>query len=213
MVGQRRSVQQLVKGTQESLRKYARDFKYVQKAAEHLVLWAHDKLQSHTTLKPRSRVACQKKSVRKKKAIAGELALDESPSDHFCEYEVKVQKFILDRVAKDIRSWFAKHHVSGPSEGLYADDNWEEWWAWTVMLWQTRVHCWTASWQLRFSPVLHFSPALESQYLYAYACCGIKQWHTPNANICYFWILWIWNQEMSTTPIVCKQTHIVCFLF
>lgn len=49
--------------------------------------------------------------MRKKKAMAGELALDESPSDPVSEYEVKVHNMILDRVSEGIRSWFESNET------------------------------------------------------------------------------------------------------
>lgn len=100
------TVQRLVVGTQESLKKCARDFRGVQRAADQFVVWANEKLQDHADCEVEVQAGLPEKRVKKKKAMAGELAVDETPSDPASEYEIKVHNVILDTVAESIKRRF-----------------------------------------------------------------------------------------------------------
>ena len=99
----------LVTGTQENLRKYARDFESVKRSADVFVAWANDKLQKEKDCEEEVEDALRWKRQRKKKRMFDEMVEDETTSDSNITYQNKVHNVILDTVTESISRRFEKN--------------------------------------------------------------------------------------------------------
>ncbi|KAJ8369227.1 hypothetical protein SKAU_G00092550 [Synaphobranchus kaupii] len=81
------TAQCLVMGTKESLRKCARDFDSVRRAADTFVEWANGILQEQQDCEAEVQTALPEKRLRKKKKMPSELAEDEPITDAMRDYE------------------------------------------------------------------------------------------------------------------------------
>ena len=99
----------LVTGTQENLRKYARDFESVERSADVFVAWANDKLQKEKDCEEEVEDALPWKRPRKKKRMFDQMVEDETTSDCNTTYQNKVHNVILDTVTESISRRFEKN--------------------------------------------------------------------------------------------------------
>lgn len=98
------TAQHLVTGTEDNLRKYARDFESVKKAADNFVEWTNGILEEQQNCDAEAQTALPEKRTKKKKRRPGELAEDE-------DYEIKIHNVILDTVAESIHHRYAANAV------------------------------------------------------------------------------------------------------
>ncbi|KAL6466244.1 hypothetical protein MHYP_G00263770 [Metynnis hypsauchen] len=102
--------------THEALKQMARDFKAVKDAAENFVKWANEKLEEQDEeIDMEVEASLPLRRPKKKKSMPGEMAQDETSSDAFETYEVKVHNPIMDTVIEAIQRRFLAHG------SLYAD--------------------------------------------------------------------------------------------
>lgn len=98
----------LVTGTQENLRKYARDFESVQRSADAFVAWANDKLQNENCEAVVEDALPWKRPIKKKRMF-DEMAEDDTIADGNTNYKNKVHNVILDTVIESISRRFEKN--------------------------------------------------------------------------------------------------------
>ncbi|KAL6485944.1 hypothetical protein MHYP_G00053360 [Metynnis hypsauchen] len=110
------SAHRMVISTHEALKQMARDFKAVKDAAENFVKWANEKLEEQDEeIDMEVEASLPLRRPKKKKSMPGEMAQDETSSDAFETYEVKVHNPIMDTVIEAIQRRFLAHG------SLYAD--------------------------------------------------------------------------------------------
>lgn len=111
------SAHRMVLSTHEALKEVARDFRAVRGAADNFVKWANEKLeeQQDEEMDMEVEASLPQRRPKKKKAMPGEMAVDETSSDAFKTYEVKVHNEIMDTVIEAIQRRFLTHG------SLYAD--------------------------------------------------------------------------------------------
>lgn len=101
------TAQRLVEGTEEGLRKCARDFEGGKWAADEFVKWANGKLQEEEECELVVQAAFSERRIRKKKRMPGELVEDEQLASADTDFEVKVHNVIVDTVTAAIQRRFS----------------------------------------------------------------------------------------------------------
>ncbi|XDV21827.1 hypothetical protein PO909_026847 [Leuciscus waleckii] len=105
------SAQHLVTGTEESLRKCARDFQGVMRAADDFVEWANSILEKLEDSEAEVQTSLPEKRIRKHKRQPGELAQDEPIANADTDYKINIHNVILDTVIESFHSRYAENAV------------------------------------------------------------------------------------------------------
>lgn len=105
------TAQRLVMGTKDNLKKCARDFDGVKRAADTFVEWANGILQEQQDCDAEVQTALPEKRLRKKKKRPGELAEDEPITDAMWDYNVKIHNVVLDTVIESFHRRYAANAV------------------------------------------------------------------------------------------------------
>lgn len=101
------TAQCLVEGTEEGLRKCARDFEGVKCAADEFVKKANGKSQEEEECELVVQAAFSERRIRKKERMPGELAEDEQLASADTDFAVKVHNVIVDTVIGSIQRRFS----------------------------------------------------------------------------------------------------------
>ncbi|KAI2646611.1 GMP reductase [Labeo rohita] len=105
------SAQHLVTGTEESLRKCARDFQGVMRAADDFVERANGILEKLEDSEAEVQTSLPEKRIRKHKRQPGELAQDEPIANADTDYKINIHNVILDTVIESFHSRYAENAV------------------------------------------------------------------------------------------------------
>lgn len=98
-------------GTEDSLRKCARDFEGVKRAADDFVEWANGILEKLQDSDAEVQTTLPEKRIRKHKRQPGELAQDEPIANADIDYKINIHNVILDTVIESFHSRYAENAV------------------------------------------------------------------------------------------------------
>ncbi|KAL1251715.1 hypothetical protein QQF64_019511 [Cirrhinus molitorella] len=105
------SAQHLVTGTEESLRKCARDFQGVMRAADDFVERASGILEKLEDSEAEVQTSLPEKRIRKHKRQPSELTQDEPMANADTDYKINIHNVILDTVIESFHSRYAENAV------------------------------------------------------------------------------------------------------